>query len=39
MVADDNVMFRKSLRAAIEGQAKAREKLAEALPNKEWYFE
>ena len=36
MVADGNAMYRKSLQAAIEGQTKAREKLNEKLPGKQW---
>ena len=36
MVADGDVMYKKSLQAAIEGQAKARAKLAETLPEKQW---
>ena len=36
MVADGDVMYKKSLQAAIEGQAKAREKLNEKLPDKQW---
>lgn len=38
MVAGGNVMYKKSLQAAIDGQAKARAQLAEALPKKEWAF-
>ena len=36
MVADGNAMYKKSLQAAIEGQMKAREKLNEKLPGKQW---
>ena len=36
MVADGIVMYNKSLRAAIEGQEKARAMLAETLPKQEW---
>lgn len=36
MVAGGNAMYKKSLRLAIEGQSKARAKLAEALPDDEW---
>ena len=36
MVAGGDVMYKKSLQAAIDGQAKAREKLAAALPKQEW---
>lgn len=39
MVAGGNVMYKKSLQAAIYGQTEARAKLAEALPDKEWPFE
>lgn len=39
MVKDGDVMYRKSLNAAIEGQAKAREKLTSALPEKKWTFD
>ncbi len=35
MVAGGNVMYKKSLQAAIEGQAKARESLAAALPKQD----
>lgn len=38
MVAGGNVMYKKSLQAAIDGQTKARAKLTEALPDKEWTF-
>ncbi len=36
MVANGDVMYRKSLQAAIDGQAKAKAKLAAALPQQEW---
>lgn len=36
MVAGGDAMYKKSLQASIDGQAKAREKLAAALPNQEW---
>ncbi len=36
MVADGEEMYKKSLRAAIDGQAKARAVLEEALPKQEW---
>ncbi len=36
MVASGNVMYKKSLQASVEGQAKARAKLADALPKQEW---
>lgn len=39
MVARGNVMYKKSLNAAIEGQVKAREKLEKLLPKKEWKHE
>ena len=39
MVAKGDVMYKKSLQAAIDGQAKAREILNKALPNKEWRFD
>ena len=39
MVKDGNVMYKKSLRAAIEGQAKARALLMAELPNSEWTFD
>ena len=39
MVADGDVMYRKSLQAAIDGQVKARAKLAAALPQQEWKFD
>ncbi len=39
MVKDGDVMYKKSLYAAIEGQEKARKKLAEELPGEEWTFE
>ena len=39
MVARGDVMYKKSLQAAIEGQSKAREKLADALPKQEWRHE
>ncbi len=36
MGAGGDVMYKKSLKAAIDGQAKAREKLAATLPEQEW---
>ncbi|MCR5150573.1 MAG: sel1 repeat family protein [Clostridiales bacterium] len=39
MVADGQVMYKKSLQRAIEGQAKARAILAESLPPDEWMVE
>ena len=39
MVAGGEVMYRKSLRSAIDGQAKARKILAEALPSDQWTFD
>ena len=36
MVADGEVMYKKSLQAAVDGQAKARAKLAAALPDRDW---
>ncbi len=39
MVAGGDAMYQASLQAAVEGQAKAREKLAETLPAKEWEFD
>lgn len=36
MVAGGDLMYKKSLQAAIDGQSKAREILAEALPPQEW---
>lgn len=39
MVADGDVMYKKSLLSAIEGQTKARAKLADALPDDEWRFD
>ena len=36
MVAGGEVMYRKSLRTAIDGQAKARKTIAEALPSNQW---
>lgn len=36
MVNGGDVMYKKSLQAAIDGQAKARAKLTEALPEKQW---
>lgn len=39
MVLDGDVMYRKSLDAAIKGQAKARAKLAEELPENTWEFD
>ena len=36
MVAGGDVMYKKSWMAAIEGQAKARDKLAVSLPKREW---
>ncbi len=39
MIADGNYMYKKSWRAAIDGQARAREKLADTLPDREWSFD
>ena len=39
MVAGGNVMYKKSLQGAIDGQAKARAKLAESLPQDNWSFD
>ena len=39
MVAGGNVMYRKSLNAAIDGQAKVREILTEDLPSNQWMFD
>lgn len=39
MVKDGNYMYKKSLQAAIDGQAKARAALAEDLPGREWTFD
>jgi hypothetical protein len=39
MVRDGNVMYKKSLSAAIDSQQKAREKLMNDLPAKEWEFD
>lgn len=39
MVLDGDVMYRRSLDAAIAGQAKARKKLAEKLPGDSWEFD
>ena len=39
MVRDGSVMYKKSLLAAIDGQQKAREKLMNDLPAKEWEFD
>ena len=36
MVAGGEIMYKKSLQAAIDGQVKARQKLHEKLPKKEW---
>ncbi len=36
MVAGGDAMYKKSLQAAIDGQAKARKKLTETLPEKQW---
>lgn len=36
MVANGDAMYKKSLQASIDGQAKAREILTEALPEKQW---
>lgn len=36
MVARGDAMYKKSLQVAIDGQAKAREKLAASLPKQEW---
>ena len=39
MVSKGDYMYNNSLRAAISGQAKAREKLMEDLPEREWTFD
>jgi TPR repeat protein len=39
MVKYGNVMYKNSLRAAVEGQAKARALLMAELPNSEWTFD
>ncbi|MBR4765442.1 MAG: sel1 repeat family protein [Clostridia bacterium] len=39
MVANGDVMYKKSLQGAIDGQVKARAKLADALPKKNWTFD
>ena len=39
MVADGDAMYKKSLEGAIDGQAKAREKLLAELPDDEWNFD
>ena len=39
MVKDGDYMYKKSLRAAIEGQERARAQLAEELPEQEWTFD
>lgn len=39
MVKDGNVMYRKSLQAAIDGQAKTRALLMAERPNSEWTFD
>ena len=39
MVKDGEVMYKKSLAAAIEGQGKARKLLTEQLPSDEWIFD
>ena len=39
MVAAGQVMYKKSLQGAIDGQAKARAKLAESLPKENWTFD
>lgn len=39
MVKKGDVMYRKSLQAAIDGQAKARAKLAAQLPDNQWTFD
>ena len=39
MVADGQYMYKKSLQAAIDGQAEAREKLNKALTGREWTFD
>ena len=36
MVANGDTMYKKSWRVAIEGQAKAREILSSAMPEREW---
>ncbi len=39
MVAGGQVMYKKSLQGAIDGQAKARAKLAESLPQENWTYD
>lgn len=39
MVKNGDYMYKNSLKASITGQAKARQKLAEELPDKEWTFD
>lgn len=39
MVKDGDYMYKNSLKAAIAGQAKAREKLSDNLPEQEWSFD
>jgi len=39
MVRNGDYMYKKSLRAAIEGQAKAREALSGDVPKREWFYE
>lgn len=39
MVANGNVMYKKSLQASIDGQAKAREILGQTLPRQGWMFD
>ena len=39
MVKNGNYMYKKSLRLAIEGQAKARDKLSRNIPEDEWFDE
>ena len=39
MVKDGDAMYKKSLQAAIDGQTKARKKLAEELPADDWIYD
>ena len=39
MVASGDAMYKKSLQAAVDGQAKARKKLSEGIPDAEWTFD
>ncbi len=39
MVKNGDVMYKKSLASAIEGQERARQKLTNELPNDNWTFD